>query len=182
MLPTIYWLCGKIQARVVSGQAAASTDSTLFTYTKNSKNQALYAVTGTANAPAISFQSLDPINWGSRRWWRTLVSLNESVKWFGTNTNWLSLMSLRDGEQRTQVGLCVYLEESLWILSLMLLSASNLCLLLLDMYLPLSHSSIPCHYACRSPHFNSRVWSKSDLGMASVIFTFKFDAVSNRFT
>lgn len=51
-----------IQARVVSGQAAASTDSTLFTYTKNSKNQALYAVTGTANAPAISFQSLDPIN------------------------------------------------------------------------------------------------------------------------
>ncbi|KAF8235273.1 hypothetical protein L208DRAFT_771703 [Tricholoma matsutake] len=60
----------------------------------------------------------------------------------------------------------------------MLLSASNLCLLLLDMYLPLSHSSIPCHYACRSPHFNSRVWSKSDLGMASVIFTFKFDAVS----
>jgi len=50
-----------IQGRVVSGQAAQSTDQTLFTYTKNSKNQAIYAVTGTANAPSIVFQNLEPI-------------------------------------------------------------------------------------------------------------------------
>ncbi|KAJ7574938.1 hypothetical protein C8J56DRAFT_977864 [Mycena floridula] len=39
------------------------TDDTLFTYTKNSKNQAIYAIAGTANAPTLTFQRLDTITY-----------------------------------------------------------------------------------------------------------------------
>ncbi|KAJ7574944.1 hypothetical protein C8J56DRAFT_463549 [Mycena floridula] len=49
-----------IQAGVVSGLKYI-IDYTEFTYTKNSKDQAIYAIAGTENAPTITFQSLDPI-------------------------------------------------------------------------------------------------------------------------
>jgi len=51
-----------IQGRVVSGQAAQYTDQTLLTYHNNAKSQAFDAIAGTANAPVITFQNLDPIN------------------------------------------------------------------------------------------------------------------------
>ncbi|KAJ7580342.1 hypothetical protein C8J56DRAFT_961317 [Mycena floridula] len=36
-------------------------DDTLLTYTKNSKNQAIYAIAGTANVPTITYQRLETI-------------------------------------------------------------------------------------------------------------------------
>ncbi|KAJ7577889.1 hypothetical protein C8J56DRAFT_1031220 [Mycena floridula] len=49
------------QVRVVSDVGAQSTDQTVFTYTKNASNQAIYSVSGTSNAPVISFQNLSPL-------------------------------------------------------------------------------------------------------------------------
>ncbi|KAF9066079.1 hypothetical protein BDP27DRAFT_1424222 [Rhodocollybia butyracea] len=46
-----------IQVRVVSGQAAASTDPTNFTYTRDLKDVAAFTLAGTAHAPLISFQT-----------------------------------------------------------------------------------------------------------------------------
>ncbi|KAF9066050.1 hypothetical protein BDP27DRAFT_1424199 [Rhodocollybia butyracea] len=47
-----------IQVRVVSGQAVACTDPTIFTYNRNNlKDAATFALAGTAQAPIISFQA-----------------------------------------------------------------------------------------------------------------------------
>ncbi|KAJ7586274.1 hypothetical protein C8J56DRAFT_1165359 [Mycena floridula] len=53
--------CITFQVRVVSDVGAESTDQTVFTYTKNATNQAIYSVAGTSNAPMISFRNLSPL-------------------------------------------------------------------------------------------------------------------------
>ncbi|KAJ7579367.1 hypothetical protein C8J56DRAFT_1058970 [Mycena floridula] len=57
---------GTFHVRVVSGQEEIYNDDTLFTYTKNSKDEAIYVIEGTANAPTVAFQILQTIiNGGS---------------------------------------------------------------------------------------------------------------------
>ncbi|KAJ7579425.1 hypothetical protein C8J56DRAFT_1030380 [Mycena floridula] len=57
---------GTLHVRVVSGQGTMYNDDTLFTYTKNSKDEAIFAIEGTANAPTVAFQILQTIiNGGS---------------------------------------------------------------------------------------------------------------------
>ncbi|KAF9072616.1 hypothetical protein BDP27DRAFT_1360931 [Rhodocollybia butyracea] len=47
--------------KVVSAGKAQSIDATWLTYTKNSRNQALYDVAGSSSAPTITFKELRPI-------------------------------------------------------------------------------------------------------------------------
>ncbi|KAJ7579505.1 hypothetical protein C8J56DRAFT_333609 [Mycena floridula] len=53
-------------ARVVSSQGAIENDDTLLTYTKKSKDEAIYAIEGTVNAPIIALTGWDTLSLDSR--------------------------------------------------------------------------------------------------------------------